>query len=60
MTDLPLSTSNVKQEVAIRKGEGEFYNLPSLTIMEVFDSTVKLHGDKPALHQKVPEKVSGQ
>ena len=55
---IPLSTSNVKQEVAIRKGDGEFYNLPALTVMECFDETVKKYGDKPALHQKIPVEVS--
>ena len=58
MSTIPLSTSDVKQEVAIRKGDGDFYNLPALTVMECFDATVKKYGDKPALHQKIPVKVS--
>ena len=58
MSKLPLSTSDIKQEVAIRKGDGEFYNLPALTVMECFDATVKKYGDKPALHQKIPCMVS--
>lgn len=55
---LPLFTSDVKQEVAIRKGDGDFYNIPSKTVMECFDETVAKHGSKPALHQKIPKKVS--
>ena len=58
MSTLPLSTSDVKQEVAIRKGDGDFYNLPAMTVMECFDAAVKKYGDKPALHQKVLAKVS--
>ena len=57
MSNLPLSTSDVKHEVAIRKGDGDFYNLPAMTVMECFDATVKKYGDKPALNQKVPSKV---
>ena len=57
MADLPLSTVDVKQEVAIRKGEGEFSNLPSKTVIECFDAVIEKYGDKPALHQKFPVKV---
>jgi hypothetical protein len=57
--ELPLSTSNVKQEVKIRMGkDGQAAN-PARTVMQNFDDTVKNHGDKPALHQKVMKPVSG-
>lgn len=53
----PMYTADVKTEVAIRKGEGEYYNLKELTILESFDNTVKKFGDKPAIHQKVLKEV---
>ena len=53
MSALPLSTSDVKQEVAIRMGkEGLAAEAPT-TVMKNFDAVVKKHGSKPALHQKV-------
>ncbi|GKY95050.1 decanoate-CoA ligase [Mayamaea pseudoterrestris] len=50
--ELPLSTSDIRQEVKIRLGMNGIAALPPKTIMQSFDATVKLNGDKPALHQK--------
>lgn len=51
---LPLFTSDVTQEVQIRQlsSEGQAA-IPSVTVMENFDRTVKQYGNEPALHQKV-------
>jgi hypothetical protein len=57
--ELPLSTSNVKQEVKIRMGKDGQAAIPARTVMQNFDEVVKNHGDKPALHQKVMKPVSG-
>lgn len=56
--DLPLSTSDVTQEVQIRMlsdiGQAA---IPPVTVMQHFDERVRLMGDKPALHQKIIAKV---
>lgn len=53
-SELPLSTSDVRQEVQIRilSKEGQAA-LPPTTIMAHWDERVSLMGDKPALHAKV-------
>lgn len=48
----PLSTSDIKQEVAIRMGAGLAGAKP-VTVMEQWDRVVSNYGDKAALHQKV-------
>ena len=48
---LPLSTSDVTAEVAIRMGDGAAGEEP-VTLMQNWDMIVAKHGDKPALHQK--------
>jgi hypothetical protein len=55
MSTLPLSTSDITQEVQVRQltGAGSQATIPSTTIMQNFDECVKSMGDKPALHQKV-------
>ena len=69
-TDLPLFTSDLKQEVKCRIVEEEINEeeglppisdlemtaegLPARTVMEVFKSTVEKHADLMALHQKRP------
>ena len=52
MSDLPLFTSDIRQEVKIRMGKDGIAALPSKTIMQSFDEIVKTHANKPALHQK--------
>ena len=56
--DLPLSTSDVTQEVQIRmlSASGQAA-IPPTTVMQNFDERVKLLGGKPALHQKIIAKV---
>ena len=57
MSNPPLATDNVKQEVKVRMGKkGQAANEPK-TVMQNFDETVKKHGSKPALFQKVLSKV---
>lgn len=52
MSDLPLSTSDLRQEIKIRMGAEGTAALPPKTVMQNFDEIVKSCGDKPALHQK--------
>jgi long-chain-fatty-acid--CoA ligase ACSBG len=52
MSELPLSTSDIRQQVKIRIGSDGLAALPPKTIMQSFDDIVKLAGDKSALHQK--------
>lgn len=56
MSELPLSTSDVNQEVKIRLGEGQA-GLPPKTVMACFDEIVERIGDRPALNQKKPVEV---
>ena len=58
MTDLLISTSDLTQEVAIRKAKGKIGELPAVTVMQNFNGVVEKYGDKPALHQKVITKAS--
>jgi hypothetical protein len=57
--DLPLSTSDITQEVQIRQlsAAGEQAAIPPTTVMANFDKIVQSMGDKPALHQKVSASV---
>jgi hypothetical protein len=60
-TSLPLCTSDVTQEVAIRQKQGEnggFAKIPPLTVMQNFDAVVAKYGGKPALNQKIVRVVS--
>jgi long-chain-fatty-acid--CoA ligase ACSBG len=51
-TDLPLSTSELKQEVRIRlEASGPASHTPE-TVMQMLDANVAKNGDKPALKQK--------
>ena len=59
MAPLPLSTSDVKQEVRIRMGTEGQSAIPATTVMAGFDKTVAKMGDKPALHQKDMKTVGG-
>jgi hypothetical protein len=52
MTDLPLSTSDVKQEVKIRLGKEGQAALPPKTVLQCFDEIVERLGSEPALFQK--------
>lgn len=58
MSDLPLSTADVTQEVKVRKGDSGQEALAPKTVMAAFDAMVKKNGSKPALHQKRVEPVS--
>jgi len=59
MTSLPLSTSDIKQEVKIRMlSESGQAALPPTTVMAHFNERVKAMGDKPALHAKILKDVS--
>jgi long-chain-fatty-acid--CoA ligase ACSBG len=51
---LPLSTSDIRQEVKIRMGSEGVAALPPKTVLQNFDEIVKTNGDKPALHQQKP------
>jgi hypothetical protein len=54
MTSLPLTTSDVTQEVAIRMGEQKtLAGLPSTTILDNWKAIAAKCGDNPALHQKI-------
>lgn len=53
---LPWRTSDIKQEVRIRMGEGKA-SIPPTTVMELFDTTVLRFPDEPALYQKVLDSV---
>ena len=57
-TTLPISTSEVTQEVQVRMGTSGQAAIPAKTIMENFDHVVKIHGDENALYQKVSKNVS--
>lgn len=51
-SDLPISTSELKQEVSIRLGtDGQAANPPK-TVMRNFDDVVSKFGDEKALFQK--------
>ena len=50
---LPFATSDIRQPVALRMGTKGFAALPALTVMQCFDTTVKRHGNRRALFQKV-------
>jgi len=53
-SDLPLSTSDIKQEVQIRKlAKSGQAALPPTTVMANWDERVREMGDKPALHAKI-------
>jgi len=56
---LPLSTSDVRQEVKIRRREngGGGGDAEPRTVVEAFDDAVEKFGDLPALHQKRVEPV---
>jgi len=57
-SDLPLSTSDIKQEVQIRKlAKSGQAALPPTTVMANWDERVREMGDKPALHAKILEEV---
>ena len=57
-SDLPYSTSDIKQEVKIRMlSESGQAALPPTTVMAFFDERVKEMGDKPALHYKDIQQV---
>jgi hypothetical protein len=74
-TDLPLFTSDLKQEVKVRVVEEAINEeeglppisvvemtaegLPARTVMEVFKNTVEKHADLMALHQKRPSAPVG-
>lgn len=53
MSDLPLSTFRIDEEVKIRMGESGLAADAPTTIMKVFEQTVAKHGSKPALFQKI-------
>jgi hypothetical protein len=57
MTDLPLCTSDVKQEVKIRLGKEGQAALPPKTVLQCFDDIVERLGREPALFQKRPIEV---
>ena len=50
--NLPISTSDVKQEVRIRMGKDGQSAISTKTVMLSFDDIVKSKGSKPALYQK--------
>lgn len=56
-SQLPLFTSDLKQEVKIRLGEKGYAALPPRTVMECFDIVVYRYGNEPALFQKRPVEV---
>ena len=53
-SDLPLATSEIQQEVQIRRlattGQAA---LPPATVMQHWEERVRAMGDKPALHAKI-------
>jgi long-chain-fatty-acid--CoA ligase ACSBG len=51
-TDLPLSTSELKQEVRIRMEASGAASFPPETVIEMLDANVAKNGDMPALKQK--------
>jgi long-chain-fatty-acid--CoA ligase ACSBG len=51
-TSLPLSTSDLKQEVRLRLESEGHASLPPETVLHMLDATVARCGDKPALSQK--------
>lgn len=55
---LPVSTSDLTQEVQIRSSTQTQGQLPPKTIMEHFNASVEQYGNSPALHYKV-SKVRG-
>ena len=54
MSSLPLSTSEVSQEVQVRMGKTGLASEKPMTVLQNFDAVVAKHGDKPALYQKRP------
>ena len=58
MSDAPISTSDVKQEVKIRMGEQGQAAIPTKTVMQTFDAIVERLGDEKAFFQKRPKEVS--
>lgn len=52
MNSLPLSTSDIKQEVQIRKGDSGLAALEPQTVLQLLDAIVAKSGDLPALHHK--------
>jgi hypothetical protein len=51
-TDLPISTSEVTQEVKIRLGKDGQAAIPPKTVMQNFDNVVAKYGNEKALFQK--------
>lgn len=56
--NLPFFTSELSQEVQVRRAEEGIAAVPAKTVLEVFDATVTRVGNKPALFQKRPQEVS--
>jgi hypothetical protein len=56
-SSLPLCTSDVTQEVAIRQTKDGFAKIPPLTVMQNFDAVVAKYGGKPALNQKIVRRM---
>ena len=54
---LPVSTSDLTQEVQIRSSTQTQGQLPPKTIMQHFNASVEQFGNSPALHYK-PSKVT--
>lgn len=52
--NLPLSTTDLQEEVKIRMGTSGAAALPPKTVLQVFQATVEKLGDAPALYQKRP------
>ncbi|GAX25843.1 long-chain-fatty-acid--CoA ligase ACSBG [Fistulifera solaris] len=55
MNDLPLYTSDIRQEVRIRMGPGQA-SIPPMRVFDAFDQVVQEYGNEEALFQKRPRK----